>query len=48
MSPECFISAVERQKLTENGLNKPMQKISYVRYALLEIVIERDCGRRCS
>ena len=36
MSLECFASVVERQKPTANGFNKPKQKNSYVRYALLK------------
>ena len=42
---ECFPSFAERQKPTANGLNKPMQNVSY---ALLETAIEKGCGKRCS
>ena len=48
MSLECIVSVVQRQKLTANGPNKPKEKVWYVRQAILETVIEKDCGKRCS
>ena len=48
MSLECDVSVVQGQKLMANGLNKPKQKVWYVRYAILETVIERGCGKRSS
>ena len=45
MSLKCFVSAVERHKPMSNGLNKPNQKVSYVRYALFETAIERGCEK---
>ena len=48
MSLECVASVLQRQKLMANGLNKPKQKVWYVRYAILETVIERGCGKRSS
>ena len=36
MTLECVVSMVPRQKLTANGVNKPEQKVWYVRQAILE------------
>ena len=48
MSLECPVSMIQKQKLTENGLNKPKQKFWHVRQAILEIAIEGSCGKGCS
>ena len=48
MSLECVVSMVQGEELTANGLNKPKQKVWYVRQATLETAIERGCRKPLS